>query len=345
MNKKPSYLRSILYPLLLLSLTPTPSGWTMLLNETQEDRVLRFGIGPIVKAYQDGKKTSLDVLKVATACITLLRSDYKNSMVVWRQIEAAGITPSLITYNALLNNCANTGHGKMARSLLDEMWAKNVIPDRFSYTAVINACKRECQQDQKRASSSSTLINKIPTDVFTYNNLIDVRTRFGFYAETQNILTEMWIENVQPNLRTYTSIFQAFIRAEKKSEITPFFLWLTHSMHEFSRNNLNSDLLAFTCSRFYTDSLIERERTTNDPSQNHVSTAPQCIVPDALVLVMLEARRMMARAQQTPFPTEIIIDNNAPTLIHTIKIDLIQNNYMWTDSSDGHSLQNIKKIY
>lgn len=138
-------------------------------------------------------KYSLDV----RACTTILHAysrngKYKQAIAMFERMKDSGLSPSLVTYNVMLDV-----YGKMGRSwdkilgLLDEMRSEGLQFDEFTCSTVISACGREGLINEAKEFFVELKSSGYEPGTVTYNALLQVFGKAGIYSEALNILKEM----------------------------------------------------------------------------------------------------------------------------------------------------------
>ncbi len=65
------------------------------------------------------------------------------------EMQAKGLTPDVITYNAAISACDKGRQWQEALRLVYEMLAKGLTPDVITYNAAIFACEKGSQWQEK----------------------------------------------------------------------------------------------------------------------------------------------------------------------------------------------------
>ena len=64
---------------------------------------------------------------------------------LFNQMERAGLTPDVWTYNSLANVLGSCGEWERALGLLDDMRVRGLTPDVITYSALVSACQKAGQ--------------------------------------------------------------------------------------------------------------------------------------------------------------------------------------------------------
>ncbi|KAJ8465888.1 hypothetical protein OPV22_028440 [Ensete ventricosum] len=184
---------------------------------------------------------------------------FHKAVALFKQIKAKGLSPTLVTYNVILDV-----YGRMGRSwskileILDEMKSRNVGIDEFTCSTVISACAREglleeasmfFEQLKRQGYVPGTVAynsllqvygkagnypavmgvlkemedNNCPADAVTYNELVATYARAGFYEEGAAVLDTMTSKGIMPNSVTYSTVISGYGKAGKEDEALALF--------------------------------------------------------------------------------------------------------------------------
>ncbi|OMO67874.1 hypothetical protein COLO4_29977 [Corchorus olitorius] len=178
-------------------------------RESQHEIALKlFDLIPI-------EESSLDV----RACTTILHAfsrsgKYKRAISMFENMKETGLSPTLVTYNVMLDV-----YGKMGRSwskilgLLDEMKSKGLEFDEFTCSTVISACGREGLLNEAKEFFAGLKSQGYVPGTVTYNALLQVFGKAGVYTEALSILKEMEDNNCPADSVTYNELVAAYVRA------------------------------------------------------------------------------------------------------------------------------------
>jgi len=122
---------------------------------------------------------------------------------VFKEMLSRNITPSVITYNAVIDACARNGQTDRIPQLLEDMKKQGLEANLITYSTMI---KGSCQQgDMQSALATLETLRKAPRfkpDEIVYNTLLDGCAQAGLVSEGERIFTEMQAEGVQPGAYT-----------------------------------------------------------------------------------------------------------------------------------------------
>merc|ERR1719359_252468 len=99
-------------------------------------------------------------------------------------MERSGVTPNVVTFNSVINACAQCGDVDRAESWFRRMLAKEVTPSVETFNSLINACAKA--GDALRAEEWFEEISShgLEPDAFSYSTLSHAR------AATRNTPTQ-----------------------------------------------------------------------------------------------------------------------------------------------------------
>ncbi|KAK6121399.1 hypothetical protein DH2020_044863 [Rehmannia glutinosa] len=138
------------------------------------------------------------------------------------EMISRGLSPSIITYNALINgHCVSglCGQRKLieACELFKEMWRLGLQPDKCTYTSLINAY---CAEDDIESAIRlhNEMINKgFFPDVVTYSVLINGLNKQTRSKEAKRLLFKLYYEQLVPHDVTYDLLIESCSNNEFRS--------------------------------------------------------------------------------------------------------------------------------
>ncbi|GKV48069.1 hypothetical protein SLEP1_g54905 [Rubroshorea leprosula] len=161
------------------------------------------------------KDYSLDVRAYTTILHVYSRTGkHKRAISVFERMKETGLSPTLVTYNVMLDV-----YGKMGRSwdkilgLLDEMRSNGLKFDEFTCRIYLEALSILKEMED----------NNCPTDSVRYNELVAAYVRVGFYKEGAALIGTMMHKGVMPNAVTYTTVINAYGKAGEEEQALKLF--------------------------------------------------------------------------------------------------------------------------
>ena len=107
-------------------------------------------------------------------CTTMLSERAKQSL--WHEalellaeMQAQGLEPNVITYNAAISACEKGSQWQQALELLAEMQAQGLEPNVISYSAAMSACEKGSQWQQALELLAEMQAQALEPNVITYN--------------------------------------------------------------------------------------------------------------------------------------------------------------------------------
>lgn len=183
---------------------------------------------------------------------------------VWNNMIAKGITPSLQTWDAMLNGCKIARNDKAIEDVWRKLVASGTKPDVVLWTTRISGliqCKKydlgiraldemgRVWLAAARAQYPKATLPQILTlgdvegavkpTIATCNGAISSFLRFDLMNQARQILAWAKKYNIQPDIYTYNTLLQYLIRNDKSAEA----MTLLRSM---SKANIEADVATFT---------------------------------------------------------------------------------------------------
>mmetsp|Transcript_36565 Transcript_36565/g.84047 ORF Transcript_36565/g.84047 Transcript_36565/m.84047 type:complete len:1045 (+) Transcript_36565:176-3310(+) len=135
---------------------------------------------------------------------------------VWNEMLGHNISPSIVTFNAMIDACARNSDMGSVPGLMSELKARNLSPNLITYSTMLKGC---CMSGDLRSAfgvldemKSGT---KLKPDEIMYNTLLDGCAQNGLVAEGERVLEEMQAEGVIPSSYTLTVVAKLFGNAKR----------------------------------------------------------------------------------------------------------------------------------
>lgn len=126
------------------------------------------------------------------------------------------ITPNCECYTTLISLCGQAGQMERAFKVHDQMVSSGISPNIVTFNALLVACRRvNGKNSADIALEVLNLMRETPgctPDVITYSTLIDTLGRDCRFVEMRSLLEEMVNHGLRPNLITFTSMIAALVR-------------------------------------------------------------------------------------------------------------------------------------
>ncbi len=149
----------------------------------------------IIKQYRSGTKNLQDVLKCTVSLITKPTANYQDAIRLLNNLTDAGITPNVITYNAVISACEKGGKAEEALEIFKAI-PVGITLDVITYTAVISACGKGGKAEKALEIFNKMLDAGITPNVITYNAVISACEKGGKAEEALEIFHKMYSEGL-----------------------------------------------------------------------------------------------------------------------------------------------------
>lgn len=138
---------------------------------------------------------------------------------VVEDMKTAGVKPSSVTFNILIDAHARAGMLEKAREQMMEAAAtKDVALDAWSYTSLIKACVEKDDMDGALAIRQEMQNAGIAATCITYSTLIDGFVRRGDVSRARSLLDEMIASGAEPSAVTYNSLLRGCMESSSEAE-------------------------------------------------------------------------------------------------------------------------------
>ncbi|GLU20372.1 hypothetical protein SLE2022_365750 [Rubroshorea leprosula] len=138
---------------------------------------------------------------------------YQESVKVFEMMKSIGVSPSVVTFNNLLQILLKRGRTNMARSVFDEMLSTyGVTPDVYTFNILIRGfCMNSLVDEGFRFFKEMERFRCDP-DVVSYNTLVDGLCREGKVKIAHNVVKGMNKKSLHlnPNVVTYTTLVRGY---------------------------------------------------------------------------------------------------------------------------------------
>lgn len=127
--------------------------------------------------------------------------------------SSAGMAPSVLCYNTLLNALAEDGRAVETRKVFDEMLAAGVAPNASSFNILVKLYAwRTLEFHLAYNEICGMQGHGVVPDVGTYSTLVTGLCRVDRFGEAWGVLDWMLQEGCRPMVHTYTPIVQGYCR-------------------------------------------------------------------------------------------------------------------------------------
>jgi len=191
------------------------------------------------------------------------------------QMEAQGLNPDRIVYNALISACEKDSRCEKALQLFDDMQRKGIAPDVITYNTLISACRRgkahekalqlfmqmqsegytpdvitysalistyEASQQPEQAIDIFKMMLRqgLKPNVVTYSTLINVCSKSRYPEKALDVFEHMQQQGLQPNVITYSALISACEKCKRPDAALMLFL-------EMQRAGLTPNIITYSC--------------------------------------------------------------------------------------------------
>mmetsp|Transcript_5263 Transcript_5263/g.7411 ORF Transcript_5263/g.7411 Transcript_5263/m.7411 type:complete len:421 (+) Transcript_5263:156-1418(+) len=150
-------------------------------------------------------------------------SQWQKALSILQNMQSNGVQPNVVTYSAAISACGKGGQWQKAVQLLDTMRMHGVQPNVVSYNAAMSACEKVGHWqtvlnllDQLKCDTS------LEPSLISYNTAIAACAKHGQLARTQELLNDMEIAGIQPDLATYRTLLVGCEIEAKQQHSSPF---------------------------------------------------------------------------------------------------------------------------
>jgi len=138
---------------------------------------------------------------------------------VYREMLAAEVQFSIVTYNTLVDACARCQQMVNAPALLEEMAQHGIQPNVITYSTVIKGYCQEYRLDKAfELMEEMKRTSEFRPDEITYNTLLDGCARQGLYDRGLAVLQEMQDAGVKPSNFTLSVVVKLANRGHRLSQ-------------------------------------------------------------------------------------------------------------------------------
>jgi len=120
-----------------------------------------------------------------------------------------------IIYNSMLDGCAREGLWKRALGLLEQMQKDGIKPSNFTLSVLTKCARRSGCSVVETLELCNSLANqyKFRLNVHVYANLIHLCADRKSVSDAANLMTQMLVAKVKPDLRSYQLLIRAMLDA------------------------------------------------------------------------------------------------------------------------------------
>ncbi|EEE53432.1 hypothetical protein OsJ_36514 [Oryza sativa Japonica Group] len=140
-------------------------------------------------------------------------------MGVLESMKGAGLRPTTVSYNAVIDACGKGGVDlRFTLGYFRQMLKDGLCPDRKTFNSLLAACSRVGHLEDARAVFDEMIHLGIGRDIYTYNTFIDAICKCGNMELAMQVLLDMEAKGVKPNVVTYSTLIDGYSKLEKYEE-------------------------------------------------------------------------------------------------------------------------------
>uniref|UniRef100_M8CP85 Smr domain-containing protein n=1 Tax=Aegilops tauschii TaxID=37682 RepID=M8CP85_AEGTA len=141
------------------------------------------------------------------------------AMGVLESMKGAGLRPTTVTYNAVIDACGKGGVDlRFTLGYFRQMLRDGLCPDRKTFNSLLSACSRAGHLEDARAVFDEMIHLGIGRDIYTYNTFIDAICKCGNIELAMQVLLDMEAKKLKPNVVTYSTLIDGYSKLEKYEE-------------------------------------------------------------------------------------------------------------------------------
>ncbi|KAF7063932.1 hypothetical protein CFC21_070394 [Triticum aestivum] len=138
------------------------------------------------------------------------------AMGVLESMKGAGLRPTTVTYNAVIDACGKGGVDlRFTLGYFRQMLRDGLCPDRKTFNSLLSACSRAGHLEDARAVFDEMIHLGIGRDIYTYNTFIDAICKCGNIELAMQVLLDMEAKKLKPNVVTYSTLIDGYSKLEK----------------------------------------------------------------------------------------------------------------------------------
>nr|CAB3466172.1 unnamed protein product [Digitaria exilis] len=138
------------------------------------------------------------------------------AMGVLESMKAAGLRPTTVSYNAVIDACGKGGVDlRFTLGYFRQMLQDGLCPDRKTFNSLLAACSRAGHLEDARTVFDEMIHLGSGRDIYTYNTFVDAICKCGNMELAMQVVLDMEANNVKPNVVTYSTLMDGFSKLEK----------------------------------------------------------------------------------------------------------------------------------
>jgi pentatricopeptide repeat protein len=134
------------------------------------------------------------------------------------RMQACGIPPNIVCYNAAISSCEKAGNSEQAVALLDELARRGLAPDVVSFSSAISACEKAGDWPKALELLGAMQEQGVAPNVFAFGSAISACGSGGRWQEALALLDAMRARGVAPNVVCFNAALTACERGGQPAE-------------------------------------------------------------------------------------------------------------------------------
>eukprot|EP00928_Gymnodinium_smaydae_P067239 TRINITY_DN5017_c0_g1_i7.p1 TRINITY_DN5017_c0_g1~~TRINITY_DN5017_c0_g1_i7.p1 ORF type:complete len:585 (+),score=72.61 TRINITY_DN5017_c0_g1_i7:87-1841(+) len=156
----------------------------------------------------------------------------------WDRFVSAGVKPTIVTYNTMINLCVRAREIRQAEWWIERLLQDGVQPCHVTFTTLIKACGQSRSPDRAEYWYRRMRAVGLQGDLVLHNAMIDVYTKCSNIKRAEIWFYEMQEEGVLPCQRTFNMLVHACAKSGNMKRAS---MWHT----EMHRAGYRSDIYTY----------------------------------------------------------------------------------------------------
>mmetsp|Transcript_27990 Transcript_27990/g.63346 ORF Transcript_27990/g.63346 Transcript_27990/m.63346 type:complete len:589 (-) Transcript_27990:170-1936(-) len=127
----------------------------------------------------------------------------------WEAMADAGVTPNSITYNIMINACARGNDATRAGAWVDRMIVHGIKPSRVTLGAVVHAYAKTGRLAEAEDWAARIGEMGLSLDRVVFNSLLNASVKAGDSSRARFWFEQMRLNRIQPDEKAYSSLIHA----------------------------------------------------------------------------------------------------------------------------------------
>ncbi|OIV92593.1 hypothetical protein TanjilG_07584 [Lupinus angustifolius] len=190
-------------------------AYTSLITAYATNGRYREAVNVFNKMQQEGCTPTLITFNVILNVYGKMGMPWSKIIALVDAMKRDGVPPDLYTYNTLISCCRRGSLYEEAVQLFDEMKLAGFRPDKVTYNALLDVFGKSRKPKEAMQVLREMESNGFSPTIVTFNSLISAYARGGLLEEALNLKTQMMEKGIRPDVFTYTTLLSGFDKAGK----------------------------------------------------------------------------------------------------------------------------------